>query len=232
MIYLTGDLHRNYGFSYFLENTKKLTKDDYIIILGDFGGIWNGIDDEEDKAFLDLFLDFEFTTLFIDGNHENFNALNSYEITKWNGGNVHKINEKLIHLMRGQVFTIDNKKFFTFGGATSIDKELRIENITWWKEEETNYDEINTALENLEKENYKVDYILTHTCPKTIVMNVIYSNEEIYYELNSSIEKFLDEVLLITKYKKWFFGHFHKEMKIKEYRMEILYNNMIKIDKK
>lgn len=43
------------------------------------------------------------TILFADGNHEQFDALNSYSVDEWNGGKVHIIEPGIIHLMRGQV---------------------------------------------------------------------------------------------------------------------------------
>ena len=49
---------------------------------------------------------------------------------KWHGGKVHKINDSIIHLMRGQVYNIDNNNIFTFGGAASVDKEFRKENVS------------------------------------------------------------------------------------------------------
>lgn len=53
------------------------------------------------------------------GNYENFDQLYNYPIEEWNGGKIHKINDSVFHLMRGQVFKIDGKSFFTFGGASS-----------------------------------------------------------------------------------------------------------------
>ncbi|NUU74615.1 metallophosphoesterase family protein [Paenibacillus xylanilyticus] len=82
---------------------KQLTKDDYLIITGDFGLIWDG--SKENQYWL-KWLDKTkpFTTLFIDGNHENFDLLEEYPVEIWNGGKVHRINDSVIHLMRGQVF--------------------------------------------------------------------------------------------------------------------------------
>ena len=60
-------------------------------------------------------------TLFVDGNHENFTRLNSLPIEEWHGGRVHKIREHVIHLMRGEMFDLDGKMIFTFGGARSHD---------------------------------------------------------------------------------------------------------------
>lgn len=49
MIYITGDCHGNYerfNASIFPEQNE-MTKDDYVIICGDFGGVWNK--EEESK---------------------------------------------------------------------------------------------------------------------------------------------------------------------------------------
>ena len=124
MIYITGDTHAD--FSRFEEDKfpiqSEMTKNDYIIICGDFGGVWNYIVESiYEKHWLDWLNNKNFTTLFVDGNHENFERLYNYPVEEWHGGKVHKIRESVIHLMRGEIFNIDNKKFFTFGGARSHD---------------------------------------------------------------------------------------------------------------
>ena len=45
------------------------------------------------------------TTLFVDGNHENFDRLKNYPITEEWGGKVQKIYDKVYHLMRGEIYT-------------------------------------------------------------------------------------------------------------------------------
>ena len=95
-----------------------MTKDDYVIICGDFGGVWNRFEENKyEKHWMDWLEKHPFTTLFCEGNHENFDRLYNYPVEKWNGGNVHKIRPSVIHLMRGQVFQLCGKKFFVFGGA-------------------------------------------------------------------------------------------------------------------
>ena len=64
----------------------------------------------------------------------------------------------MIHLMRGQIFTIDGLKFFTFGGAYSIDKMSRAEGISWFPEEIPSREEYEEGWANLEKEDFQVDY--------------------------------------------------------------------------
>ena len=51
----------------------------------------------------------------------NFDRLYQYPVEDWHSGKVHKIRESVLHLMRGQVFEIEEKKIFSFGGASSHD---------------------------------------------------------------------------------------------------------------
>ena len=124
MIYVTGDCHQNFerfNNSIFPEQNE-MTKDDYVIILGDFGGVWNKDKESNEETMLMDWLDCKtYTTLFIDGNHENFDRLYAYPEEEWHGGKVHMIRPSVIHLMRGQVFDIDGASFFAFGGASSHD---------------------------------------------------------------------------------------------------------------
>ena len=95
-----------------------------IAVCGDFGGIWDSSNTE--KYWLDWLEKKKFTILFVDGNHENFDLLNAFPVTEWNGGKVHVIRKNIIHLMRGQVFTIEGIRFFTFGGGQSHDIQAGI----------------------------------------------------------------------------------------------------------
>ena len=70
----------------------------------------------------------------------------------------------VIHLMRGQIYDIEGLKIFTFGGASSHDKEYRIENVSWWRRELPDVFEMDEARENLERVDNKVDLITFNTC--------------------------------------------------------------------
>ena len=74
MIYVTGDLHGNglrFQPQYFPEQSK-MTKNDYMIVCGDAGLVWNG--DKSDDSQLDRLEALQFTVLFVGRNHENFDA--------------------------------------------------------------------------------------------------------------------------------------------------------------
>ena len=91
-----------------------MTKDDIVIVCGDFG-IWH--DTEEERYNLNLLNNRSFTTVFVDGNHENYDRLCSDEfpIVDFHGGKAHQIRSHIYHLMRGYVFNFDGKKFWCFG---------------------------------------------------------------------------------------------------------------------
>ena len=111
MIYCTGDTHGDwtkFSTKIFPEQ-KEMSRDDFVIICGDFG-LWN--DNNEEKYWLKWLNDKPFTTLFVDGNHENYTRLNSeFETVDFHGGKAHKIRDNIYHLMRGYVFDICDKKY-------------------------------------------------------------------------------------------------------------------------
>lgn len=225
VIYITGDTHipidiRKLGMPNFGEQSE-MTKDDFVIICGDFGGVWDN--SNEDLYWQKWLQERNFKTLFIDGNHENFDLLNQYEVSEWNGGKVHFVNDSIIHLLRGQVYIINGLKFFTMGGAESIDKHLRKEGKTWWKEEIPSGIEFDEALDNLDKHNWEVDHIITHTASRNKMESLGYIKE------NNQLNSFFNMLENNLTYKHWYFGHFHMDKDIDE-KHTLIYNRIIRID--
>lgn len=254
MIYVTGDTHsdfRRFSTSIFPEQ-KEMTKDDFVIILGDFGGIWHQEKDEKaikkENYWLDWLEQKPFTTLFIDGNHENFSRLNSFPVKQWNGGKVHVIRPSVLHLMRGEVFKLQNKTFFAFGGASSHDisdgiieysdpdwknkvKRLcnsgkfmyRINGLSWWPEELPSQEEMENAKNNLMKNNQTVDFVLSHTPPASIIALL---GSGLYEQ--DVLTKFLEEVKQQVNYSYWLMGHMHinEQLNVEDL---LLYEQIIRI---
>lgn len=75
----------------------------------------------------------------------------------------------IYHLMRGEIFTMENQTIFTFGGAASVDKQYRTPSISWWEQENSTSEEQSYAIENLKKHNFNVDYVITHQAPKQFI---------------------------------------------------------------
>ena len=228
MIYLTGDTHipldiGKLSIKNFPEQ-KKMNRGDYVIVLGDFGLLW-----KKDKQFfywLDILSRKNFTLLWLDGNQENFDWLESFPGKKWHGGEIHMIADNIIHLMRSNIFEIDGKNFFVLGGAPSIDKIQRIEGISWWAREEISRQEAEKAFDKLKSVDYRIDYVLTHTCPRCLIENMF----GVSPLANSYTEKFLDEVAKSIVCKEWFFGHWHEEKIFERYRC--LYNSVVLLEER
>jgi len=243
--FITGDTHGEEDTgklsNRIFHTHKELTKDDYLIITGDFGCCWYGDKNIEitnpsyevpprhrrmvgkDYYMLDWYQSKNYTTLFIDGNHENHKLLNTYPVEEWNGGLVHRIRPSVIHLMRGQVYEIDGKKFFTMGGARSSDIAYRTPNVSWWEEELPTEDEIKIAVANLDKHNWKVDYVISHCCGNDVCFRLHSHNysRDILTDFFQSIDKTLD-------YKMWYFGHHHMDEQVDD-KHRVLYHDIVEI---
>ena len=225
-LYITGDTHIPLDISKLntknFPEQKNFTGKENVVVLGDFGLLWH--EDKTYKHWLKWLSEKPFNILWLDGNHENHDWIDSLPISEWCGGNVHKIADNIIHLMRGQVFQIEGKKIFVMGGANSIDKHLRVEGISWWSGEEINFFEEYTAIKNLEKNNYKVDLVFTHTCPASMIPKLF---PKISIIEKSPTEEFLSYVYRSTLFKDWYFGHWHEDFD--EGKFHAVYNKIIKI---
>lgn len=222
-IVLAGDIHGLLDIekiSDYFDGNEDYTKDDFLILLGDAGILWNESDDSEVQQILN---DLPVTTLWIDGNHENFDLLEEYQDDVWKGGRVQFISDSIIHLSRGQVFEIDGLTFFTFGGGNSIDKAGRQIGISWWPQEMPSDYEYEEGLNNLEKCNWKVDYVLTHTCPEFIANELVmclYPGEE-------ALQRYFNQIAENLEFEEWYFGHWHIDESVDNFRC--LYNDIVEL---
>ncbi len=229
MIYVTGDTHGlqdYYKLHIFAGENPELTEDDYVIIAGDFGAVWDSYTLVSDlKPYTEL----PFTVLFVDGNHENFDLLETFPVEEWHGGKVHKIKPNIIHLMRGQVFEIDGKTIFTFGGATSIDKFMRREGLSWWKQELPTYEELDEGIANLKRYGNKVDYIITHSCSeRALAYPQIRSSATL--KLSCPESQMLSYIEENAESRRWYFGHFHIDAELGD-KYTALYQNIVRLGK-
>ena len=252
MLYVTGDTHGDWmsrlNTNAFPEQ-KTMTKDDYVLILGDFG-YWH--DTKSEKYNLDWLEKKPWTTLFISGNHENYDRLKELPVETWKGGKVQKLRPSVYHLMRGQVFEInmDDKTtstFFTFGGASSHDirdgvleiddprvkkwrkdnfKLFRINHVSWWKEELPTQEEMDEGIENLKRYNNKVDYIITH-CPYTSLLRQMDGGSGLYEA--DYLTDYLQTIKQTVDYKQWLFGHMHVNLQFYWERSTCMYEQISRL---
>jgi len=241
-IFVTGDTHGGSVGDLNKLNSKKfpigktLTKNEYVIVAGDFGCVWSAEGSKGHKH--DLYTqnwlhEKPWTTLFIDGNHENHDMLAKLEEVKMFGDVVGKVNDSIYHLKRGRVYNINGKSIFTMGGAESLDKENRTLGISYWKEEVPSYKEMDLALENLGLANWKVDYVITHNCPNRVGMRFIteHNAQGLYNtKISDPTATFLDHLYIDRdlQYKKWFYGHWHKDWQYDDFRL--VYQNVVELE--
>lgn len=210
-VYVTGDTHVPRDIHKFLiyEQSYKITQDDIFIVAGDFGLIWDRECSYREWCWTQWLDSRPFTTFFCDGNHENFHRLNKFEEVEMFGGKVGRVSKKVFHLKRGEIYTIKGKKFFTFGGAQSIDKHHRIPGVSHWDEELPTHAEINYGLDNLAKHGNEVDYIITHNAPRCVIEE--HFKYPIYDKTKDPTLDFFNEIFYNTTFERWFFGHWHED---------------------
>lgn len=130
---------------------KGLGKGDFVVICGDFGGVWDPClaefgETPAERYALYWLEEKPFTTLFVPGNHENYDRLTGivdeellgswlfeklsdkdkeslrrgYPQKAWHGGMVREIRSSVLMLEPG-VFDLDGAACFAYGGAASHD---------------------------------------------------------------------------------------------------------------
>ena len=236
MIYLTSDTHREIDIHKINPDEFKaglqMNRDDYLIICGDFGCIWDGA--SGDRFWLNWLETLPWTTLFIDGNHENFDVLKSYPEEEWNGGKVHRIRENIYHLQRGEIFQLQGKTFFAFGGGYSHDRIYRTEHENWWTDEICNQKECQNAFNHLERVDWKVDYVLSHDVFASHPFSQRYPvSLEGYPEDAVELHGFLDEIEKKLEYQIWFHGHYHEDHVVwtpKQRPVVSLFDRVVELD--
>ena len=110
MIFITGDTHGDIDYKKLLIlKERNLSYDDYLIICGDAGICWSP---QLLNYFLSLYNALGCTIIFIDGNHENFEMLNSMPLVEYKGALMHQIDEHIFHVLRGEIMIVIIKSSF------------------------------------------------------------------------------------------------------------------------
>jgi hypothetical protein len=228
-IYVTGDTHGDLSRLFLCDERDNniFGTEDVIFILGDFGVLFNNVPTPKEERILTKLANKPYITMVLDGNHENHSRLYDLPDNTIFGGKVGVFKEgKVFHCRRGEIYTIQDKKIFTFGGATSIDRYLRVPGVSWWKEEVPSPAEMDHGLQMLEDNDNKVDFILAHTAPESIAQLLI-SMLRSFYKDPDPTRKYLDHICHTVKFSNFYCGHWHVEYDFNEYHF--LYESIRKI---
>lgn len=204
MVYVTGDMHGDIA-RFDNPDLKQLTKDDILLVCGDFGFLWDG--SPREQRMLKKLSQKKYTIAFIDGTHENFEMINALPVVQWNGGLVHQVAGNIYHLMRGQIFKIDNLTYFTMGGGESPDIDIRFEMGSWSKDEFPTKEEMIGGANKVEALDCKVDFIITHEPPIKVKTFLTLKDGE--NTTVNGLNTYLEELSGVCTYRRWFFGSMH-----------------------
>lgn len=252
MIYLTGDCHGE--FNRFAKKRRmqlpfSLTEKDFVIVCGDMGLLWA---DDRELAYNKKWLAaLPMKILWVQGNHENYDMIAQYPVRQWHGGKVrHIVEDKVILLERGQVFELEGKRFFTFGGASTHDiqggildrnsptyvKErsranksglpYRVKGVSWWEQELPSAGEMQEGRDNLSRVAYSVDFVVTHCLSGRMQEQL----EKTIHKQNPCkkdiLNEYFDELEEKLYYQHWFCGHYHENLRLDE-KHTVLYEDIV-----
>lgn len=130
----------------------------------------------------------------IGGNHDNYDIINNYPHFLGDYGNTE----------------LDNIKFFFVRGELSVDAHLRLEGVSWWRNEELSMSQAYQAIEQYSES--KPEFVISHGCPASIVEYFITNPAKIIPSRTSQI---LQSMFEIHQPKFWVFGHHHNSKSIK-----------------
>ena len=220
MIYITGDIHRDFSR---IDNMN-FNKDDLLIILGDAG--INYYLNEEDNKFKEYLKKYDVKMFCIRGNHEERpENISTYKEINMFGGKVYIEEDypNLIFAKDGEEYNIDGKSILVIGGAYSVDKEYRlIYGYKWFKDEQLTKEEMDAIYNKVKGKHF--DVVLTHTCPYKYEPVEVFLSGIDQSKVDTSMEHFLDKIEESIKYDKWYCGHYHTEKGIE--KIEFMFENI------
>lgn len=205
MIFATEDTHGNFlrfSTKNFPEQ-KQMSRNDYVIICGDFGGMWD--DSAEERYWLDWLNEKPFTTLWIDG----------YTFFAMGGAKSHDTQDGIL-----DPNSPDFKDRYRLLKAKNA--RSRILRQSWWPEEMPSESEYQTTRKLLESVNWEVDYLLTHCAPTSIGKRIHYKNTA------DPLTNFFEEISKRLKFHYWLFGHYHGNQIIEE-KYVLLWEQILQI---
>lgn len=241
MIIVTGDTHGDVS-RLGTSNIKDSDNVSHVIIAGDFGLVWSGLESKQEKYWYNWLNTKPFETLVVLGNHENYERIYHLPVVERYGAPVYELTKKVFILQHGYKYTIEGQSFYIFGGADSIDKENRAEFVSWWRAEIPTSTDFHRGMQTCEDNDWTFDYVISHTAPHEAINKMDELSPEMtwggkdYYEIKGGdpTVKMLDAMAGQMNCKKWFFGHFHQnnEFTVRNIDYVVLYEKLYKLGDK
>lgn len=219
--FVTGDCHGRFERIWRFIKKFDLGEEDTIIVCGDMGLYWNKDMRDANYNIRQYEENCNGVRLWwIDGNHENFDIIN-----KLKENDMIECSPHITYMGRGVCMDTEIGTMLFMGGADSVDKMLRTEHLSWWKDETITEDDIAGI-----RGHY--NYVFSHACPLGIfnqnkvflcTLNNINENNAIHISENS-----LEILRNNIEYDHWYFGHYHVNKKLDDKHM-CLYEDFIEL---
>ena len=231
-VFVTGDIHGGCDMQklYDWDSAvgESLDADDYLIVAGDFGYPWDYSRGECDEIAWPEAR--PYNVLFVDGNHEQFAHWETRPLEMWRGGLTQRLSEDspIRRLCRGELFELGGSRVFALGGAASTDMDWRTPGIDWWPQELPSEKELAHADEVLAGCDWKVDYVITHTCSNRMLSHALYPDKTWQTPERDRFTGYLDTLEDQLSFRRWYFGHFHRDRDLDDAHT-VLYNEVVRL---
>lgn len=200
-VLVVGDIHAEWGA---LNQLIQQKQPDIVLQCGDFGW-WPGMEpkhmtiyDRSRAWYLKGIKPQGAKVYWCDGNHEDHLSLETHQ----EAGEIVEMYDGVYYCPRGSVLTLpDGRRVMFYGGAHSIDKDMRTPGFDWFPEE------LPTQGQFLRANNQKdIDIIISHTMPLEVDVSVDQwrgqkANDPTRYDLSCFYQH--------HEPSQWFFGHWH-----------------------
>lgn len=219
MIYLTGDVHGDKG-RFAAAVRAGIRREDTLVVCGDFGFLWKG--GEQEERLLRWIGKRSYRVVFVDGCNENHKKLAEYPVEELGGAPARHIGGNLYELLRGEVYELEGKRLFAFGGGNPVEEFAPNRNDPLLLPTDG---EIARAWETLEKAGNRVDLIVTHDAPGRLRQFLAPNSLEEVTHLHA----FLEEVGKRVEFRRWYFGKYHADRMIPPH-YQMLFTSVIKFE--
>lgn len=202
-IAFAGDWHMNTSFAVEAIHYAADNNADVIVQVGDFGFGFTYYNEYIEKLTEILEMK-NLSLLFIDGNHENFDVLRSYNI---NEHSYREVSSRIAHLPRGFRWNWGEASFLALGGAFSIDRSHRVKNSSWWVEEVISEIDSENAIEG-----GHADFMITHDIPSGVDLKLTSNLSRSVTREYEKHRNILRKVVDFVKPDELIGGHYHKRL--------------------
>ena len=236
-VYVCGDTHGTHDIKKIIEwkpasDYISEVHDNVLIQLGDWAGLWytkgniKGYkkDRQELTKWIKRMNARDCQLIVVPGNHENWDMIEELPTVEMYGGKMYEL--KVYHhfhnaylgtiyiTQRGELYNIQGKTFWSFGGALSIDKDHRIPGESYWEQELASWYEYEYGMKKLDSVNWNVDYVITHTCPVNIIGDILHKTPYTEGKFKDPTAEYFFEIYKKLTFKEWFAGHFHVDVRL------------------